>query len=663
MFFILLLFIFLSFSFSIEVFSERLQRLPDGTLKAEGDVEAYYKNYYIRANLMTYDPEKRTVYAKGDVFIKSLDESLVVKGEEALLDVERDVGYFLEAEGSFKKFHFTAKRVEKKGENYTIEEGSITTCPPDKKEMKLCFLRADISKRYVVGQSNTLSLFNIPIAYLPIGVFPVGERRSGLLLPLLGSNTYNNLIYQQPIYWAISPNKDATLTIDYRDKQAKGISLEYRQSMRKELDLLGFLSIYKEPKPPRDWWQGRDPKTFRENRYRIKGNLDLDDLKAGVDLISDPYFMQDIHLTIRERTVPYLNSYLSYKRGGDSYLLTFELKSFYDTTSSNNKKTLQRLPEIGFYLREIKLLDFLYFNLTFSYVNFYRKEGLRSQRLLLFPEISIPKQLFGLTFLSSITWENFLYFDTKGEGYKPSSAFSSLRYVERVPYLFSINYGGLRINNFTEFSYSYRPKDYENPRFDSLDQLNKESLIVYKFNSSGSYKERTFYNLFMEGGYNYLGKFVYLGQEVKEKILPIRTLFQIHPMDALTFSFDNTYDINKGTHLRNIGSIILRYPFGSFTFGRTLEKNYTGIRISDQYNLSVSALYRSAKLSLGLVKDNKINKYIQRQLNFDYMGACWSLGFFLRDTYDGTRQKFIKEMFLTFNFFDLNRLTVPLKRQ
>ncbi len=658
----LLFLLFLSFSFPVEVFSEKLERLPDGTLKAEGNVEAYYKNYYIKAKLMTYDPEKRIVYAKGEVFIRSFDESLVVEGEEALLDLEKDVGYFVNAEGKFKKYYFTAERVDKDGENYTIEKGSITTCPPNRKELKLCFFRADVSKEYVVSQSNTLRLFNVPIAYLPIGIFPIGERRSGLLLPLIGSNTYNTFIYQQPIYWAISPDKDITLTIDYRDKQAKGITLEYRQSMKKTLDITGFISLYKEPKRPGRWWDGRSLESFRENRYRIKGDIDLGSLKAGVDLISDPYFLQDTYLTTKERTVPYLTSYLSYRKDEEPYLLTFDLKAFYDTTSPNNNKTLQRLPEVGFYLKERKLLDFLYFNMSASYTNFYRKEGLRSQRLLFFPEFSIPKRLFGLTFLSSIRVENLLYFNTKGDGFKKSSGFSTLRYEERLPYFFNIDLGNLRANNLIEVSYSYRPKDYNNPRFDVLDRLDKESLISYKLRSSGLYEGRVIYNLFIEGGYTYLGSFKYLGQEIRENFLPVRALFQVYPTDMITISFDSTFNITKGTLLKNIGSATLKYRQGSLTLGRTLERKYNGTKVNDQYNFSLSFPYGPSRLTFYLVRDNKINKDLQRQINLDYTGACWGFGLLLRDTYDGTAKRYIREVFLTFNVFDLSRITLPLKR-
>ncbi|MFN3599053.1 MAG: LPS-assembly protein LptD [Aquificaceae bacterium] len=659
----LLFFLFYtSFSFGAEIFSQSLERLPDGTFKGEGNVEAYYKDYYIKADLITYDPEKRIVYAKGKVYIRSLDGLFEVKGEEALLDLERDVGYFLEAEGSFKRFNFTAKRVDKEGENYTVQEGSITTCPPDRREMKVCFSRADISDKYTVSYNNTLRFFNIPIAYLPFTVFPVGERRSGLLPPMIGSNTYNTFMYQQPVYWAISPDKDTTLTFDIRDKQAKGISLEYRQSLKKELDIFGFISLYKEPKPPGKWWEGRDLNTLRENRYRLKLNLDLDNLKAGVDLISDPYFMQDIYFTTKERTVPYLSSYLSYRKERDFYLFTFDVRRFYDTTSPNNKKTLQRIPEIGFYLREISLLDFLYFNLTTAYTNFYRQEGLRAHRMVFFPEISIPKRLLGFNLLSTITFENLLYIDPKGGDFKNPSIYNSVRYVERVPYPFSFNLGNFKTNNLAEVSYSYRPKSHQNPRFDPLDQLNKESLLSYRLRSLGYYGERLLYNLFLEGGYNYLGTFNYLGEEVKESFMPIRSLLQVYPFEGLSLSSDSIYDVVKGQLLRNVGSLGFISRWGSLNVGRTFEKSYQGKKLNDQYSFNFSTQYLSAKLSFSLIRDSITNKDLQRQINLDYGGACWSLGLMFRDLYDGTRHKYIKEVFLAFNLFDLQRLTVPLKR-
>ncbi|MCS7171598.1 MAG: LPS-assembly protein LptD [Aquificaceae bacterium] len=664
MLFFLYFFLFLSScsSFALDVLSWSLERLPDGSFKAEGDVEAYYRSYYIRADFMTYDPTKRTVYARGNVYVRSLDARLEARGKEAFLDLERDTGYFIDAEGRFEKFNFTAGRLDKYGESYVVEQGSITTCPPQKKEMSLCFSRANISQRYVFSQRNTLKLFDVPIAYLPVSFFPVGERRSGLLPPTIGSNTYNNFLYQQPIYWAISKDKDATFTLDLRDRQAKGLSLEYRQSMRKPLDLMLNASFYKEPEPPGRWWQGRSLNAFRENRYRLKWDLDLGDLKAGVDLLSDPYFMQDVYLTTRERTLPYLTSYLSYRRDEESYLFNLSLWRFYDTTMPDNKKTLQRLPEANLYLKERNLFNFLYFNLNASYTNFYRQEGLRSHRLLAFPELSLPKRLFAMNFLSTVTMENLFYLDTKGGDFKDKSILASFRYRESLPFFFNLRHGGIDTKNILELSYSYRPKTYNNPRFDNWDQINKENALRYTLRSYGQYKERLLYILFMEGGYNHLGRFNYLGQEVKEKILPVRTVLWLYPIEWLRLSSDTNYDPVNGRFLKAASSLTFTHGGNGLTLGRTLEKKYDGSRLNDQYSLSANVQYRATSMIFSLVRDNRVNKDIQRQLSFDYRGACWSFGLLLRDIYDGTRQKYTREAFLVFNVFDLQRFTMPLKR-
>ncbi len=659
---LLLFLLSFSLSFSLEVLSQSLERLPDGTFRATGDVEAYYREYYIKADFMTYDPEKRLVYAKGNVYIKSVDGRLEVRGTEAFLDLEQDVGYFLDAEGRFEKFNFTAKRVDKRGDEYEVEEGSITTCPPDKREMRLCFSRAHISQRYVFSQNNSLRLFNIPLAYLPVSLFPVGERRSGLLPPTIGSNTYNTFIYQQPIYWAIAKNKDATLTLDFRDRQAKGFALEYRQSMKRELDLLANLSFYKEPTPPGKWWQGRDPATFRENRYRIRADLNLGDLKAGVDLLSDPYFMQDVYFTTRERTVPYLSSYISYKREWEHFLLTFDLRRFYDTTSPNNKQTLQRLPEVGFYLKETPLFYNLYLNLTASYTNFYRQEGLRAHRLLLIPEFSLPKSIFGINLLSTLTLENLVYLDVRGGDFKDREVLGSVHYRESLPYFFKLQFGGFELKNILELSFSYRPKGFQNPRFDNLDTIDKESLLSYTLRSQGYYRNRNIYSLFLEGGYSYLGRFVYAGQEVRGNTLPVRAVLWLYPTDWLRLSSDNVYDPVHSRFLKSVGLLTLAGKDKSITLGRTLERSYDGTNLNDQYSLSASAVVRNTNLSLSLIRDNRISKDLQRQIALDYRGACWSLGLLLRDIYDGTRKTYIKEVFLTFNIFDLQRFTVPLKR-
>ncbi len=667
-------------SFSAEIFSDYLEKLPDGNMVAKGHVQAYYENYYLEADYLKYDPETREVYAEGNVYVKSLDGKMQAWGKSAFLNLKDNTGYFIDTHGRFEKFYFTAQRVNKDKDVYFVEKGEISTCPPDKKEMTLCFSHAKVTDRYVSSSNNSLRFFKVPIAYLPFASFSVGERRSGLLYPTIGSNVYNNFIYQQPIYWAISQDKDATLTLDIRDKQASGLSLEYRQAFSEKEDLIGSLSFYKEPLPPGKWWEGRDLTTFKRGRYRANFDINLGNLKGALDIVSDPYFMQDIYLHTRERTVPYLSSYLSYTKEWDRFLFTVDARRFYDLTSPNNKQTLQKLPEVGIYYKDTQIFKNLYFNTMFAYTNFYREDGPRANRVLLFPEFSLPMSLFGRTFFSTLTFENGVYINSNVPN--TDRSFHTVRFMERVPFFFDRKFGSLDVKNLLEVAYSYRPKSFNNPRFDSLDNIDKESLLSLSFKNYTAYKGRQVLSLYVQGGYSFLSnpafshssslllppfaeqqiEAVTTKRIVKGKLIPIRSIVILSPLPFLSFSSDNLYDANSSRLLNTTNYLNLNYRSSNLSLGYVQSRDISGERLTDQSFFSMGTLYRGVRFTFSIVNDNRIDKNLYRQLNVEKTGACWSFGMLLRDTYDGNRQKYIKEVFLTFNVFDLQRLTLPLKR-
>lgn len=649
-----------SFAFSAEIFSDYLERLPDKTLIAKGHVQAYYEKYYLEADYVRYNPETREVYAEGNVYVKSFDGRIEVWGKSAFINLKEDTGYFLDTRGRFEKFYINAQRVDKDKEVYHVEKGDITTCPPNRKEMTLCFSHAKVTEKYVFSYDNSLRLFKIPLAYLPLSVFPVGERRSGLLPPVIGSNAYNTFIYQQPIYWAISQDKDTTLTFDLRDKQASGISLEYRQAISKKKDVYADISLYKEPTPPGKWWEGRDLSTFRENRYRIKFDLDLGRLKAGLDTASDPYFLQDVYLHTKDKTVPYLTSYISYIKDTDSILFTFNAERFYDTTLPNNKQTLQRLPEVGLYYKDRPFFGNLYFNATFNYTNFYREMGPRAHRVLLLPQVALPLEVFGKNLYSTLTFEEGFYFSSNLSN--TDKSFSTIHLNERIPFFFDKNWKSVDLKNVFELSYSYRPKGYNNPRFDDFDSIDKENALKLTFRNYTFYKGRQVLSWYLEGGYSFLGNVSFGGQQMNKKIFPVRSILSLSPLPFVNLNSDILYDPNHNQTLNNINYLNLYLRNSSITFGYVQSKDVSGNRLNDQILLSANSSYRNMTMTLGLIHDNRTNKDLLRQIRLDYTGACWSFGLLLKDNYDGNRKKYIKEVFLTFNVFDLQRLTLPLKR-
>lgn len=638
----------------MEILSDTLERLPDGTLEARGNVEAYYRQYYIRADYLRYNPETKEVFAEGNVYVRSTDGRLEAKGRSAFLNLKEDTGYFQDANGRFERFYISAKEVTKEKDVYRAKDGSVTTCPPQKKEMSLCFSKARIDDRYVFSTNNTLRLFRIPVAYLPLAFFPVGDRRSGLLPPVVGSNTYNTFIYQQPIYWAISRDKDATLTLDLRDKQAKGLSLEYRQAVEASRKLELSLSFYKEPTPPQKWWEGRPLSTFRENRYRLRFSFLWDDIKGGIDTVSDPYFLQDVYLHTKERTVPYLSSYINYMKDTDRWFFSFDVRHFYDTTSPNNSKTLQRLPEVSFYLKDSPLVGKLSYNALFMYTNFYRKEGPKTGRFVFFPQLSLSTSVLSVPTYWSLTWENIFY--TKGEDV------STLRFQGRVPFVRDFVVGSWRSYNLLEVSYLYRPRSYNNPRIDPIDEVNKENQAGFLWRSSNSFGGREFLSLQLQTAYNFLGEYTYLGQKVKRNLLPVRGVVSLKPLPSLTFYTDTLYDVEGGNILTSSSNLQWVKGSSSLSVGYLTTRDVLGKRLGEQINYTFTTTFRDTTVRLYTLHDMRLNKDLLRQLNVDYRGACWGIGFMVRDFYDGNRARYIKEFFLVFNIFDFQRFTLPLKR-
>jgi LPS-assembly protein len=176
------------------------------------------------------------------------------------------------------------------------------------------------------------------------------------------------------------------------------------------------------------------------------------------------------------------------------------------------------------------------------------------------------------------------------------------------------------------------------------------------------YKDREFLNLYVSSAYNYLGKYTYEGITADRRLLPIRAIVSLKPFEGVSLTTDSLYDIEGGLPLRTSNSLSLSYKKTILTLGYQTARNLLKQRTSDQTSLSFSTSHGPAVFGLLLTRDNRIGKDLVRQANLDYRGACWSLGLLARDNYDGTKGRYIKELYLTFNLFDLQRLTAPLKR-
>src|SRR5690606_39052733 len=70
---------------------------------------------------------------------------------------------------------------------------------------------------------------DVPVLYLPYGLFPVRrERQSGFLFPRFGISNSRGFQYVQPFYWAIDTSSDATISVDVETAARIGVLGDYR---------------------------------------------------------------------------------------------------------------------------------------------------------------------------------------------------------------------------------------------------------------------------------------------------------------------------------------------------------------------------------------------------------------------------------------------------
>jgi LPS-assembly protein len=208
---------------------------------ADGHVEARYGKRTLRADRLIYDTEKKTIRAQGKVEITDGTGS-VRFAEEAEVDESLNVGVatnfavrlpgngtaaassaVLRPDGvrQLNRAIYTACPVcatdGNSGTTWTLKARTITDNPNSKM----------MSYRDVV-----LQIHGVPVFYLPYLTHPdpSEQRKSGLLMPDAGSNSAFGGYYAQPIYWAISPYQDLTVTPRFMTKVSPLGLYKYRKN-------------------------------------------------------------------------------------------------------------------------------------------------------------------------------------------------------------------------------------------------------------------------------------------------------------------------------------------------------------------------------------------------------------------------------------------------
>lgn len=352
---------------------------------ATGHVSIQLEGMTLNADQASYDRKTGMMVASGNVIMVKGED--IMRGAQFSYNVatgkgELDHGTLTSSQGNF---NFTGEKIVRVDEsNLVLHKTELTTCDlPDPswkfgaEELKVNLLG------YAIGRNIIFYIKDVPVLYLPWAAFPVvRDRRSGLLFPRIGYSNTRGAELDIPLYWVISPNQDALFDLDIQTKRGIGIGSEYRYARKRGSEgALGGYLIYD---LERERWRGQ----IAQNHKEIFSS-DMN-LRTSINETSDRNFLADFGERSGDYNRQSNDSTVNFLKTWQNYALTLYLRNSQDYYATNNRHTLQTLPEISLSAVRQQIAGTpLYFDLDASAANLYQSAGPSGQRLHTFPRLSL----------------------------------------------------------------------------------------------------------------------------------------------------------------------------------------------------------------------------------------------------------------------------------
>ena len=169
----------------------------------------------LKADEITYNPDTdiadllgNAELSKGNATFKGPKGQFRVDAREGSMDTPAYEIRDTRGSGTAKKL------IIENTDIFVFDKATYTTCTPENMDwyFTTSTLEIDNEQKEMVGTHGVMRFFDVPIAYLPYFTAPTGgQRRSGLLAPVVGYNSNNGLDITQPYYVNIAPNRDLLL--------------------------------------------------------------------------------------------------------------------------------------------------------------------------------------------------------------------------------------------------------------------------------------------------------------------------------------------------------------------------------------------------------------------------------------------------------------------
>ncbi len=479
-------------------------------IEAQGNVELKRQEMTLKADELRLNRETQQTEAKGKVSVD--DPKWKMKGDALKFNLEQETGTIDQGEIFFEDGHLSVsgKRFQKfAGQTYHVDEGFFTTClcesgPPT---WRISADEIDLRREgEAVLRGGTFYLMDVPVLYLPYAYFPLRtERQTGFLFPRFGSSNREGFKFEQPFFWAISKSSDATFGVDVESRARVGLFGELRtilsRDARGEIDLSYFNEGLRKDRSRSIGDRTIADQDIPKNRWSVFANHRQTSplgwkTYSDISVFSDDLYLRDIDTftldSPRERELRssrYASSRFGLLQNWSDMQLQGEW-AFYQDFIQQDKRTLQKTPQILFKGRRVLAETPLVFRWRAEGVNYLRREGADGLRLDLRPELVLPFQMFPY-FLGSF---DLAMRETAYHLYQDEGAFDRNRSRELVEVRGKVGTSLGRVYHLDgsylqkmkhalepEVSYLFIPsvRDRDIPIFDGTDRINRRNLLTF----------------------------------------------------------------------------------------------------------------------------------------------------------------------------------------
>lgn len=675
---------------------------------ASGDVILTRGDRKLTADFVRFDHKTFHAHAKGNVRLKAGED--VLTGSSLDIDLKSETGTVNDGTIFLKEnnFHISGKSVEKTGESsYLVEDATVSTCDGETPDWKVTGkkLRVDIEGYGFINHAAFWTK-KLPVIYVPFAVFPAKiKRQSGLLAPEMGQSERKGIEYNQPYFWAINENSDATFYAHHMSERGEKAGLEYRYVLSEKTKgtlMYDFLNDRKRDDGTNDSgkkWGYTDDAYLRPNSdrywFRFKHDQKLPDgfnAKVDIDVVSDQDYLHEFkdgyngfkatesyYKKIFGREIdnyddPVRTNRVNLNKNWSSYSLNAEAR-WYDNVINRRWKdtddTLHMLPMIEFNASKQKISNTpFYADLDSEYTNFYRKDGTSGHRADLYPRFYLPyrfKNYFSIepSFgLRHTTW----YIDPSEDSLIKDKTYNRELYDVKLDLSSEVyNIFKFNLENLDSVKHAVRPqiiyqfipdKDQSGyPNFDAIDRIAKSNLITYSLTNTFTSKAAPGKSGIDDGkteekpSFNYneflrvkLEQSFDINEEKKNNPRPFSPVYgelKLTPIKYLSLSADAKWS-------QYDSKFITRNSSGTISDARgdSVSVEYRFERDSIESLLSNLKIKITEKLSMNAEyeKNLKNNLRIRTGLGFLYVAQCWSVDLKYTDEIND------KKYFFTINF-------------